>query len=492
MIINRLEKLFVTNDAATIIRELDIMHPAAKMVVMASEMQEQENGDGTNFVLAFAGELLLQAESLIRMNVHPSDILAGYTKATKKALEVLEELTAYRIDDIKDEAKVIKCIKSAISSKQHGFEDLLSPLIARACVQILPKDPKNFNVENIRVVKILGGGVADSTLVKGFVVDKDAEGTIKHVQKAKIAVFNAGIEGAKPETKGVVLFKNAEQLENFSVGEEKLMENIIKSIADAGINVVVTGGAISELGMHYLERYKIMAVKVSSKFALRRVCKAIGATALVRLGAPTPEETGSCDLVTVEELGSTRVTIFKQEKEDSAISSIVVRASTQNILDDIERTIDDAVNVFKGLCRDPRFVAGGGAVEIELARRLQTVGDSTPGLDQYAIKRYAESFEIVPRILAENAGIDATSVVSTLYASHTSGKTYTGVDVEDGGISDMLENQVLDHLLTKHWGIKFASDVVLNILRIDQMIVAKPAGGPRPPAQSGGQDPDDG
>eukprot|EP01097_Dermamoeba_algensis_P009828 TRINITY_DN706_c0_g1_i11.p1 TRINITY_DN706_c0_g1~~TRINITY_DN706_c0_g1_i11.p1 ORF type:complete len:538 (+),score=114.03 TRINITY_DN706_c0_g1_i11:38-1615(+) len=430
LVVNRLEKIFVTNDAATVLKELDVVHPAAKMLVMAAEMQEQECGDGTNFVLAFAGELLQQAESLIRMNLHPNDIITGFKKASQKALEIVEELSVLKVDDVRDEAKVSNALKTAVSSKQIGLEDFLAPLIAKACIQVCPKEQKNFNVDNVRTVKILGGGAGDSTLIKGFVVEKDSEGTTKHVKNAKIAVYTGGIEANKPETKGTVLFKTADQLEGYTASEEIQMENIIKNIAAAGINVIVTGGSISDIGVHFIEKYKLMAVKVQSKFALRRLCKAIGATALVRLVPPSADEVGKADIVTVEELGSTKVTIFRQEKEDSAISSIVLRGSTQNILDSLERTIDDGVNVYKGLCRDGRLLAGGGAAEIEIALRLQKIADSTPGLDQYAIKKFSESFEVVPRILADNAGLNSTSLISTLYAAHQSGKTNLGVDVE--------------------------------------------------------------
>jgi len=489
--VNRHEKLSVTNDAATVLKELDVVHPAAKMLVMASQMQEQENGDGTNFVLAFAGETLLQAESLIRMDVHPNDIITGYSKAQKKALEILEGLTASKVENLLDEAQVSKALRTAISSKQYGFEDLLAPLIAKACIQVCPKDPRFFNVDNVRSVKILGSGVGDSVLIKGFVVEKDTEGTVKHVTNGKVAVYTGGIEPNKPETKGTVLFKTADQMEGYNLSEERQIETIIKSVADSGVNVIVTGGSISDIAIHFIEKYKLMAVKVQSKFSLRRLCKAIGATALVRLAPPSAEEIGKADIVTVEELGSTKVTIFRQEKEESLISSIVLRGSTQNILDGLERTIDDGVNLYKGLCRDNRLVAGGGATEVEIALQLQKVAESTPGLDQYAIKKYAESFEVVPRVLAENAGLDSTSLISTLYAAHQGGKIHQGVDIEEGGSHDMVEKGVYDHLLTKLWGIKFASDVVLTILRVDQMIVAKPAGGPKIPQQRGGQDPDD-
>jgi len=376
----------------------------------------------------------------------------------------------------------VRCIKAAIASKQYGYENELAPMIAKACIQVLPKDPKNFTVESVRVTKILGGGVMDTKLVKGFVLARGAEGAIKHVTSAKIAVFAAGIDVAKTETKGTVVLRTAKELEEFSKGEEESIEEVIKAISESGAKVLVSGGSVGELAHHYIERYNLMLIKVQSKFQLRRVCKATGATPLVRLGAPTPEELGFCDVVTVEEIGSTAVTVFRQDAEDSAISTLVVRASTQNILDDFERAIDDGVNVFKGLVTQNQFLAGAGAVEIELAKRIGDFGEATPGLDQYAIKKYAESFEIVPRLLAENSGFSPAVVISALYAAHQAGKHHDGLDIETGGTIDAVGAGILDLLSSKQSALRLATDAAVTILRIDQIIMARPAGGPKMPA----------
>lgn len=487
MVINQHDKLFVTNDAATIIKELDVVHPAAKLLVMATEMQEQECGDNTNLVVSFAGELLSQAENLIRMGLHPSEILAGYAKAGAKVQAILEELTCYKCEDPRNVDEVARALKTAIASKQFGYEELLSKVIAKACVQILPKNPKNFNVDNVRVTKILGGGVVDTHVVKGFVLARDASGTIKHVTSAKVAVFAAGLDAAKTETKANVVLSTAKELMEFSKGEENSIHDMIKQISESGAKVIVSGGSIGELALHFIERYGLMVIKIDSKFQLRRVCKATGAVPLVRLGAPLPEELGFCDVVTVEEIGGTKVTIFRQDSEDSAIATIIVRASTQNILDDVERAIDDGVNVYKGLVKDNRFVAGAGATEIELSRRLQALAETAPGLDQYAIKKYAESFEFVPRTLAENAGLNATEVVASLYAAHAAGKVHEGVDVVAGGIGNAQEQGIFDMLSGKESAIRLATDAAISVLRVDQIIMARTAGGPKMP-QGGARD----
>lgn len=488
MIVNHLEKLFVTNDAATILKELDIVHPAARMCLNAAQMQEQEIGDGTNLVLVLIAELLNNAELLLQKGLHINDITGGYLKGQAKAIEVLEAITVWKAEDVKSVEQVSKALKGAISSKQYGYEDLLAPLIAKACVQVCPRNPHNFNVDNVRVAKILGGGVSDTTVIKGHVLVRDTEGTIKHLTNAKVAVFTGGLELAKTETKDTVVIHTAQQLTDYNKSEEIAMEDIVKKISEAGINLIVSGGAVSELGLHFLERYKIMVVKVLSKFELRRICKTIGATALVRLGAPTPEEIGHCDVVNVEEIGSTKCTIFRQEKEDSGISTLVVRGSTQNLLDDIERCVDDAVNVYKTMVRDPRFVPGAGAAEIELSRTIQAYGGETPGLMQYSIKRYGEAFEVIPRTIAENAGLKVTELLASLYAAHQKGDKSSGIDVEEGTARSALDLGILDLLATKVQAIKLATDAAVTVLKVDQIIMAKMAGGPKPPAQGARDD----
>eukprot|EP01117_Protostelium_nocturnum_P000074 TRINITY_DN10164_c0_g1_i1.p1 TRINITY_DN10164_c0_g1~~TRINITY_DN10164_c0_g1_i1.p1 ORF type:complete len:571 (-),score=91.28 TRINITY_DN10164_c0_g1_i1:164-1771(-) len=483
MIVNHLEKLFVTNDAATILKELDVIHPAAKIAVLAAHMQEQEVGDGTNFVLIFVGELLQKAEALIQKGLHSSEIIAGYTAAGKKAQELLEKMTCLTVDDPRNSELVTKVLRSIITAKQFGYEDLLAPIIARACLSVLPSNPKNFNVDNVRVAKILGGGVMDTSVIKGHVVVRDTETTIKQAHKCKIAVFAAGIETAKTETKDTVKITDAESLMNYNKGEEKAIEDVIQKVSDAGIKVVISGGPVSEMALHFIERHQIMCVKILSKFELRRLCKAVGATSMLRLGAPTAEETGYCDSVTVQEIGSTKVTIFKQDTEDSGISTILVRAATQNILDDIERAIDDGVNVYKGLVKDGRFVPGAAASEIALSKALGQFADSTPGLTQHAIRRYSDAFQVIPRTIAENAGLKATDVISSLYAAHQKGEKNTGIDVEDGVVADVDKLLVYDLLSTKQNAIRLATEAAVTILRVDQIIMSKTAGGPKPPQQ---------
>jgi len=492
MVINHLEKLFVTNDAATILRELEVQHPAAKMVVMAAHMQEQEVGDGTNFVLVFAGALLELAEELLRMGLSVSEVIEGYEMACHKALEILPECVCRSAKDLHDLKEVTGLIRPAIMSKQYGNEDFLAGLIGQACVSIFPESG-NFNVDNVRVCKILGSGVTASSVLHGMVFKKEAEGDITSVKDAKIAVYSCPFDCMVTETKGTVLIKSADELMNFSKGEEDMMEAQVKAIQESGANVVVTGGKVADMALHYANKYNLMVVRLNSKWDLRRLCKTVGAVALPRMTAPTPEEMGHCNSVYLSEVGDTQVVVFKHEKEDGAIATMVLRGSTDNLMDDIERAVDDAVNTFKVLVRDKRLVPGAGATEIELAKRLTTYGESCAGLEQYAIKKFAEAFEAVPRALAENSGVKANELISKLYAEHHSGHKNIGFDIEGEGpeVKDMLEAEILDPYLVKHWGIKLATNAAVTVLRVDQIIMAKPAGGPKPPEGKKGWDEED-
>jgi T-complex protein 1 subunit theta len=521
LVVNHLEKIFVTSDAATIVQELEIAHPAAKMLTIAAKMQETECGDGTNLVITLAGELLTQAEGLLRLGVHPAEIIEGYSRASAFMLKELETLGCYTIADPRNISDLAGILRPVIAAKQGGYEEILSQLVAEAIHGVMPHPPRSpsVNVDNVRVAKILGGAISDSQIVNGMVILRDSEGTIKHVEKAKVAVFSCGIESSSTETKGTVVIKSANELLQYSKGEEAALEDIISGIASTGAKVLVVGGAISELAMHYVEKFGMLVVKVPSKFELRRLCRSVGATALVRLGPPLPEELGFADEVSVQELSSKLVTVFRQESEDSAVSTIVLRGSTMNTLDDLERAIDDAVNVAKLVCKDGRFVAGAGACEIELAMKLKNLAASTPGLEQYAINVFGESLEVVARILAENSGYNASDVVSALYAAHTAGNTHYGVNIEQDIESNILATQsdnasqnagtstsdqsdlsshvlnakargILDSLAVKSSALRLAADVALTVLRVDQIIMSKQAGGPKPRAP-GPQDADD-
>lgn len=494
IVINHLQKMILTSDAATILKELDVVHPAAKLLVMASQQQEAEMGDATNMVMVLAGELLKKAEDLLRMGLKTADIVTGYEKAQNFALEALAELVVDEVKDLRNQEELSKAIRTVVASKQNGNEEFLANLVAEAVLSVLPKNPVNFNVDNIRVVKIMGGSLEQSRVVKGMVFPKEPNGSVKKVNKAKVGVYSCPIDISQTETKGTVLLNNAKEMMDFTKGEEEQLDAAIKELHDAGLRVVIAGSTVGELAMHYLDRYGILVIKILSKFELRRICRVVGATPLARLGAPMPDEMGSVDIVETLEIGGDRVTVFRQEDEVTRTSTIVLRGATQNHLDDVERAVDDGVNVVKAITRDPKLVPGAGAAEVQLVERIQAFGDKTPGLAQYSIRKFGEAFEVIPRLLAESAGLDATEVLSRLYAAHHKKDSWTtGVDIEndDGsGILDAKEVGILDLMVSKWWAIKLATEAARTVLSVDQIIVARQAGGPKPPGPNPNWDED--
>ena len=466
-----------------------VQHPAAKMLVLASKMQEAETGDGTNLVVVLAGELLLLAEELLKNGLHCSEVIAGYTAASQKALSTLESLVCFEPEAgvLQDESKLAACIKHVIAAKQYGNEELFASKIAEACVLAMPSNPGNFNTDNVRVAKIPGNSVLSTTVVKGMCMTRGCIGQLTEVWDAKVAVYGIPLDSATTETKGTVLLKSADELKAYNNSEEDALEKVIKAIADTGCNMLICGQQVGELALHFLEKYKIMCMKCPSKFELRRICRTTGAATLVRLEPPAPADLGSCKHIYVKEIGSTRCTLFDHESDNSRVATIVIRGSTPNVMDDVERAIDDGVNVVKSMTRDKRFVPGAGATELLLADTLTLFGEAQPGLDQYAIQKFGLALEVVPRTLAENAGLDATNMIAEMYAAHKAGKTGVGIDVVNSGTGDC---GVLDLLHTKREAIKMATDAAVTVLRVDQIIMSKPAGGPKAPEQGGGGDDD--
>jgi len=492
LVVNHLEKITVTSDCATIVKELEIEHPAAKMLSLAATMQDEECGDATNLTVSFAGGLLSATEELLRSGLHTSEIIAGYKKAGDKLAQILPTLVHRTIDEITEES-LAEAIMPVLAAKQFGCDEVLAPLVAKACLATASgkKSSSKISVspDAVRVTKILGGRMDQSQVIHGFVALRGAESTLTSAVDAKITVFGCGIEASGTEAKGTVLMNNAEDLKGYNKSEEVKMEEIIKSIADSGTKVIVSGGTVSEMAMHFIERYNMVLIKIPSKWELRRLCAATNASALVRLGPPTPDEMGYADEVVVEEIGGRPVTIFRQTSslEDGCrLATIILRASTTNVLMDLERAVDDGVHACKQLCKDGRLVPGAGAAEMELAVQIRNYADSCPGLDQYAIRAFAKTLEFAPKVLAENAGLDASHVLAGLSAAHANGHATAGVDIEGGldGTSDnssgiLMDNHVCDILATKLSAFRLAVDAALTVLKVDQIIMSKPARGGR-------------
>lgn len=487
-IINHLDKVFLTKDTGVMCKELEVNHPAANLIVKSSNIQETECGDNTNYCITYAGELLNSAEELIKSGVHITDIISGYEKGLIKATQLLESSKQYEVSNIRSVEEVSKIIRPVIMTKVvRGQEDFLSSIIADACILTCPKNAIHFNEENVRVAKMLGGSIYDSQVIKGMVVVRHIEGAITHVENCKVAVFNCPFENIGAETKDTVLFKSAEELLGYSKSEEDTIEKIVKGIVDAGIKAVIVGGSVSNMAIHYLDRYKVLVLRTLSKFELRRIAKAVGAIPLVRLGTPSAEEMGYADKIAVDEVGSQKCVVIERDSDENKMATILVRGSTNNLLDNIERIIEDGVNAYKNLCRSNKFVSGAGAIEAYLSNALKEYAKTNTTLEQYSITKFGESFEIIPRTIMENAGLKVNEGVAQILSKNLTEAAF-GVNFINGEVQNsFLELKIFDHMETKKWAIKFALDAVLTILRVDQIVLSKPAGGPK--AAQGGQKP---
>lgn len=412
------------------------------------------------------------------MGLHPSEILIGYEKASKKVLEMLDSIESYSSDNLRDNAELTRMIRSTVASKQFGLDEFLSGLIAEAAINSMPSKIGSFSTDNVRVQKILGGGIFDSEVVHGMVVTRGSMTSVRKCTDCKVAVFNTNIEMQQGETKGTVLLKNADDLLNYTKGEEAAFEKFVKGLAEAGISVVVGSGSMSELAIHYFEKYQIYAVKIMSKWELKRIARAVGATPIVKLTTPTPDELGFANEVSFKEISSTWCTVFRRDQDENKMATIVLRGATNAMLDDVERAIDNGISTVKTLIRNSKVVAGAGATELYLGNQIQKFAKEQPGLDQYAVEKFGVAFEVIPRTLAENAGLKAESVLADMYAKTVDSSAF-GIDCADGTVKNAMEANIYDSWETKSWALKLSFDVVITILRVDQIIMAKPAGGPK-------------
>jgi T-complex protein 1 subunit theta len=478
---NHFGKLFVTGDASTMIEQAEVQHVGAKMLANAAKMQAEQVGDGTNLVVVFGGELLHLAAGLIEAGIHIRDIVTGYERGLAKALEIIKTLHTKAIHyDLNDTASVVAALKTPLSSHQFLDADHLAALSAAACLNAYPNRKGKFSVDNVRTVKALGGSVSDSYFVRGFAVQREVMGTIRRMTDCHLAVFATSFDLPESDTKMQTVFKSGAELQNYSLTQEQRMGELVSSIAVKGVNVVVCQSKITELALHYLEKHGILALQLPSNYDIRRLCRAVGATPLLRISSPTPEEIGSCPLVECQEVGSTALVVFEA---GGGISTIVVRGATPNVIDDVERSLDDATNSFLVMTEFPQLVPGAGACEMEVAVQLARWADTLPGMDQYGVRKFAEAFEVVPRTIAENSGLRIADFMAKLRAAHSKpGGQNAGVDVLELAVGDAEKMGVFDIAHIKEWAVKLATDVATTLLRINQIVVAKAAGGPAPRA----------
>ncbi|XP_061445403.1 T-complex protein 1 subunit theta-like isoform X2 [Rhineura floridana] len=482
LVVNHLGKSFHTSHAATILRELELENPVACLLRTAAEAQDEETGDGTNFVILLAGALLENAEKLLRSGLPVVHIRAGYEMACKEVLRLLPGLCCHVLKNPRDVNEVLWVLQTIVSSKVFGHQKFLSMLVAKACVLVLPPDRTTFNPDLICVCKILGGGVTDSSVVEGMVICREAEGSVRRVERARIAAFSCPFGPSGFKANNTVIFTSASDIRLFGKSEEHQIEQYVMAIARASINVVVVGGNVDDKALFYANRYRIMVVRLTSRMELQRLCQAVGATLLLNIAAPSPEEIGHCRRVYMTEIGSTNVIIFSQDGIACPVATVVLRGATTEMLDCVEEAIHDGVNVYKILHSDARLLPGAGAAEMALSVRLNTLGMYYPGPEQYGILEFSQALKTLPATLAENAGQPVNELMAKIEVQHQLGTQNTGIRLvsEEAGTIDAAKEGLLDPFMVKYRGITLATQMAVTLLGVSEIMVAKKSGGPKP------------
>ncbi len=473
MLVDSLGDIVITNDGATILKEIDAAHPTAKMMVEVAKSQDSEVGDGTTTAVVLAGELLKNAEELLDQNVHPTVITNGYHLAAEKALEILPEL-GIKVDN----DTILKEIAiTAMTGKNVGdAKEYLSDLAVKAVKAVAEEvDGKiSVDVDNIKVEKKQGGGITDTELIDGIVLDKEKvhPRMPKRVEDAKIALINTGFEVKKTEISAKIQINRPEDIQAFLDQESEEIKKMVEKVKDVGANVVLCQKAVDDLAQHYMAKYGIYAVRRIKKSDMEKLAKATGAKIVTNLDDLSSEDLGYAKVVEERKIGEDNMTFVMGCKNPKSVS-ILIRGGTEHVVDEVERALHDALKVVSVAMEDGIAVPGGGATEIELAMKLREYAPSVGGREQLAIEKFADSLEIVPRTLAENAGMDAIDMMMKLKAEHQKNNKHAGVDVLDGKIANMIEKKVIEPLRVKKQAIESATEAATMILRIDDVIAAK-------------------
>ncbi|MGQ9759847.1 MAG: thermosome subunit beta [Candidatus Methanomethylicaceae archaeon] len=484
MLVDTLGDVTVTNDGATILGEIEVQHPAAKMMVEVSKTQDEEVGDGTTTSVVLAGELLKRAEELVEKNIHPTLIVQGYKKATEKTVETLSNI-AIPIN-IDDEKTLKKIAYTAMNSKASvGIQDFFAEMAVKAVKQVAEKRGEKYvaDIDYIQVVKKQGGSVTDSTLVYGVIVDKEIvhPAMPKKVQDAKIALIDAPLEIEKTEFDAEIRISDPTQMKAFIEEESRMLKDMVNKIKASGANVVFCQKGIDDIAQHYLAKEGIVALRRVKKSDMEKLARATGARIVTNLDDLTSADLGLANVVEEKKYGEDKLTFVEGCKNPKAVS-ILIRGGLQRAVDEAERTLHDALCTVADVVEDGRIVAGGGAPELEAARALREYAANIGGREQLAIEAFADSLEAIPRTLAENGGLDPIDILVELRSLHERGEIWAGVNVLEGKTANMMQAGVVEPLAVKLQAIKSATEASSMILRIDDVIAAaKTAGAPKMP-----------
>jgi thermosome len=489
MLVDSLGDVTITSDGRTVLDEMDIQHPAAKMMVEVAKTQDEEVGDGTTTAVIVAGELLGKAEELIEKKVHPTVIVDGYRKAADKALETLEKIAISVQPTNKDFLGKVAttCMASKLVSENRVQ---LAEIAVKAVLHVANKvkDEYRVDLDDIMVEKKPGESLIDTKLIEGLVLDKEIvhPGMPRRVEKAKIALLETALEVKKTEFDAKINIERPEQMEYFLQEEENMLKEMVEKIVSAGANVVICQKGIDDMVQHFLSRKGILAVKSAKKSDIEKLVKATGGKASTNLDDITDKDLGYAELVEERKIGDDKMTFVEGCRNPRSVA-ILIRGGTERIVDEAERSIHDALCVVRDVVQEPKILAGGGAPEMEIARALRDYAESLPGREQLAVQKFAEAIETVPLTLGENAGLDPIDVLSELRARHEKGETWAGVDVLEGKVKDTKKIEIYDPLAVKKQAIKSATEAATMILRIDDVIASgKTEAPPIPPGGPGG------
>jgi thermosome len=488
MLVDTIGDVVITNDGVTILKEMDIEHPAAKMMVEVAKTQDDEVGDGTTTAVVIAGELLKKAEDLLEQDVHPTIIAAGYRQAAEKAQALLKEMAF----DVKPTDKqMLKNIAStAMTGKgAESSKDKLCDLVVKA-ITMVTDDDGTVDIENIKVEKKTGGSIDDSEIIEGVIIDKErVHPTMpKKVTNAKILLLNAAVEFKKTEVDAEINITSPDQLQAFLDEEERMVKGIVDKIVKSGANVLFCQKGIDDIAQHYLAKAGIFATRRVKKSDMEKLARATGGSLVSSIDAISKEELGKAGLVEERKVSGEEMTFVEQCKNPKAVS-IIIKGGTEHVVDELERAIHDALRVVGVVVEDKKVVAGGGAVETELSLRLREYGATVGGRAQLAIEAFAAALEVIPRTLAENAGLDPIDMLVEIRAAHEKGKKSHGLNVFEGKAVDMKAAGVVEPLRVKTQAISSAAEAAIMILRIDDVIASSKSHAPEggmPPGGMGG------
>ena len=489
MLVDALGDVTITNDGATILKEIDVQHPAAKMMVEVAKSVDSEVGDGTTSSVVFAGTLLERAEELINKDVHPSVIVDGYNAAAEQALKLLEKI-AVKVD-ISDKDMLLKITRTSMDSKLVSDDSpVLAQIVVEATKQVAEKTEGGYKVDldDIKVEKKAGGSMRDTKLIKGIVLDKEVvhAGMPKKIESAKIALINSALEIEKTEMSAEIRISDPQQMQMFLEEENRMLKSMVDKVKSAGANVVLCQKGIDDIAQHYLAKANILAVRRVKESDMTKMARATGARVVNNLDDLTAKDLGSANLVEERKVETDKWVFIEGCKNPKSVS-ILIRGGSQRVVDEADRSMHDALMVMKDVLEHPAIVAGGGAPEAYIANELRHWSSSQEGRAQLAVQKFADALDAIPLNLAENAGMDPIDTMTELRASQSKGNKWTGVDCRNTKVADMYKQNVLEPLVVKQQIIKSATEVVTMILRIDDVIASGKSRGPAgPPGGMGG------